>query len=328
MRRLLDGFPAQCREAWDMRVPRLGSGGLRAVCYAGMGGSAAGGEILRRLPGSSPLPFWVHRDYGLPAWAGRGTLVAAVSHSGATAETLDAYREAVRRGCAVFAVSSGGPLLAAARRDGVPAVKIAAEGPPRARLGDLFFPAYRMLGAAGVCGGAVDAAFFRALRRARDAGAREDGAAAGVAGRLRGRLALIVAAEPLLPAAERWKNQFAENAKTMACVAAVPEMNHNEICARRFPRWARGRLAAVCLASADYPARTRARMAATARVLREAGADVIDVAATGRTLLERMFHLVVLGDWASWWLAAMERVDPEPIPEISRLKELLTPKGA
>ncbi len=44
------------------------------------------------------------------------------------------------------------------------------------------------------------------------------------------KIPVVYAAAPNLEAvARRWKNQFQENAKSMAFANVIPEMNHNEI---------------------------------------------------------------------------------------------------
>jgi glucose/mannose-6-phosphate isomerase len=78
------GFPGQCRAAQDLPVPRLRSHGeIRQILVLGMGGSAAGGDLLRAcVAGRLSLPIQVSRGEGLPPWVGPETLLIAVSYSG------------------------------------------------------------------------------------------------------------------------------------------------------------------------------------------------------------------------------------------------------
>jgi glucose/mannose-6-phosphate isomerase len=83
----------------------------RSVLITGMGGSAIGGDLVRSLAeNESRVPVVVQRGYDLPAFAQTDTLVIAVSHSGATEETLSQAGEALRRGCKVLAITSGDVL--------------------------------------------------------------------------------------------------------------------------------------------------------------------------------------------------------------------------
>lgn len=83
-----------------------------------MGGSALAGDIFAAAAGyDCRVPTVGHRDFGLPLWVGAADLVIAVSASGATAETVSALEEAVRRGCRLLVVGAAdSPLEALARR--------------------------------------------------------------------------------------------------------------------------------------------------------------------------------------------------------------------
>jgi glucose/mannose-6-phosphate isomerase len=92
-----------------------------AVCVLAMGGSAIGADLVEGIAGERlRVPLAVHRDYGLPAWAGERTLVIAASHSGETVETVSGAGEARRRGLPLVVISTGGALGTAAAADGTP----------------------------------------------------------------------------------------------------------------------------------------------------------------------------------------------------------------
>ena len=56
---------------------------FRSLIVAGMGGSAVGGLLLRDwLQPISPVPIVVSRDYSIPGYVSRDTLLFAVSYSG------------------------------------------------------------------------------------------------------------------------------------------------------------------------------------------------------------------------------------------------------
>ena len=99
----------------------------------GMGGSAIGAELVAAVGGDRlRVPLIVHRDYGLPAWAGARTLVIAASHSGDTVETLSGAAEARRRGLPLVVATTGGALGRQATTDDTPYLRYEAPGQPRA----------------------------------------------------------------------------------------------------------------------------------------------------------------------------------------------------
>ncbi|MHA1156952.1 MAG: SIS domain-containing protein, partial [Candidatus Heimdallarchaeota archaeon] len=81
------------------------------IVIVGMGGSAIGGEILRDwLRDRLSISIEVCRDYTLPAYVNKDTLVFANSYSGNTEETLTAFLTAIQRKCNVLSITSGGHL--------------------------------------------------------------------------------------------------------------------------------------------------------------------------------------------------------------------------
>ena len=133
VRRVLAEFPAQCRRARTLVAePAPAASRPSLVVLAGMGGSAAGGDVLAACGSAGgDVPIVVHRDYGLPASVGRGALVIASSYSGQTEETLSAAQTAVARKVPVVAITSGGPLAALADAHGLTRVLLPAGLMPR-----------------------------------------------------------------------------------------------------------------------------------------------------------------------------------------------------
>ena len=127
------------------------------ILVSGLGGSAIGGDFLRVYLGNRcVLPVLVNRNYTLPRYVGRGTLVFAVSYSGNTEETLSAYDDARTKGATVVAVTSGGKLAEWAKRDGAPLVVIPGELPPRSAIGYLFVSTLAVLQQWGMVSATAD----------------------------------------------------------------------------------------------------------------------------------------------------------------------------
>ena len=111
------------------------------IIVAGMGGSAIGGDLLKDwVRDKTTVPIEVNREYHLPAYAGKKTLVLITSYSGDTEETLSAFLDALKRKCMIYCVSSGGALLKNAKKHKVPYLQVPSGMPPRAALPYLFIP--------------------------------------------------------------------------------------------------------------------------------------------------------------------------------------------
>src|SRR5688572_33014516 len=117
-------LPKQVRDAWKIastaQLPPA-HGDVRNITVAGMGGSAIGGDLASALlAGELKVPMSVHRDYGLPAYVGRDSLVIVSSYSGNTEESLSALEEAQKRGSKVIAITTGGRVAEIAQQAGFP----------------------------------------------------------------------------------------------------------------------------------------------------------------------------------------------------------------
>src|SRR5918911_1156144 len=158
--------------------------------------------------------------------------------------------------------------------------------------------------------------------------------AAGVIGARRvvvtsgGALAELARADtvPVIPGAGlttaiayRWKTQINENAKIPSYSQELPEMDHNEI-----EGWSsggeHGRFSAVFLDDDDTHPRVKERIDLTSRLIRPGAAGVHRVHSRGRTTVERVFSLVLLGDLVSLYLAVLRGTDPEPVGLLNELK--------
>jgi glucose/mannose-6-phosphate isomerase len=332
MLRLVEAFPAQCEEAISIAervsLPAPFPEGT-SVVVAGMGGSGIGGVYLRSLyEDAGSVPCIVVRDYGLPNFVGRQSLVFACSYSGDTEETLSAVSESIRRGCWVIAVTSGGELERLALSQGFPVVKIPGGQPPRTALGYLFLP----LVVLSVRLGLLPAiSWDSVLETLRDCLARwgssvraSDNPAKSLARELLGAVPLFYGLGSWQGAvAERWKGQLNENAKVMAFSHAFPELNHNEILGWVLSsRQGVSRWGVVFLGGGLESDRMRLR-AKFMRDYLQPYASVYEVTAPGATLCEKILSLTYFGDFLSLYLAALYGVDPEEMEPIRALKRVL-----
>ena len=124
---------------------------VTSVVFCGMGGSAVAGDVLRQtFRDRLSVPVDVNRTPLLPEHAGPRTLVIASSFSGETSETLSSVEEAIRRGCRMLAITSGGRLGALCDEHGIAKAAVPGGFQPRAALGHLTFAMLGALEAAGL----------------------------------------------------------------------------------------------------------------------------------------------------------------------------------
>ena len=98
---MLDGlarFPEQIKESLVIAetVERFGFLKIDNVVIAGMGASAISGDIMASLfRDKLDVPLVVNREYDLPKWVNKDTLVICISYSGNTDETLSSFQDSV-----------------------------------------------------------------------------------------------------------------------------------------------------------------------------------------------------------------------------------------
>jgi glucose/mannose-6-phosphate isomerase len=330
----LESFPAHLSEASEIgRRAELGvSGdGVSSVVVLGMGGSAIGGELASGLLSSElGVPFEVVRGYELPAHVGASTLVIVSSYSGNTEETLSSYRAAAGSGARIICSTTGGEVARLASEWGHDRVTIPGGLPPRAalafglvpmlvilsRLGLTADPAAQLSDAVAVCEDNVRLFGLDVPVAANPAKSLAEWLKTGVP--------VVYGTVPMTcVVATRWAGQISENAKTVAHVNVLPEMNHNEIVGWSGPRTLAGEGRVVFLRDSGDNPRVAHRIAFTIDEIARTGAQVREVESRGATKLGRLLSLVGVGDYVSFYLALLNGVDPTPVEPIDRLKASL-----
>lgn len=329
----LHEFPGECGRAWEsvlsFDLPREYTR-VDKVVILGMGGSAIGGDVVRRLAlTDGRVPVSVQRDYGLPPFVDESTLVIASSYSGNTEETLSAFTESLKTPARKLALTTGGKLKNLAEREGVPIFTIDYQAPPRAAFPHSFIPLVGILQKLGLLGDQtanLKEALHTLNQLSKDFAETTllvSNPAKQLAAKMRGHVGVIYGAEILSEVARRWKTQFNENSKTWAFFELFPELNHNAVLGYKFPPQAKEGLFVVLLHSSLLHPRIQLRYQATAKLLSEAGIKHELVEARGASALAHIMSLILFGDYVSFYLAILNRIDPTPVASIDFIKEYL-----
>jgi glucose/mannose-6-phosphate isomerase len=332
---LLLSFPVQVDTAYAIgqrcSLPEVEPSSVKNIVVTGMGGSAIGGDLARSyLAEDLRIPFLVCRNYTLPAFVGPDSLVIASSYSGNTEETLEAYQQAKDTGATLLAITTGGELAEKADSDGTPVIKIPPGLPPRAALGYSFVPLLVSLWRMKL---APDRGmeFFEGEHILK-AGVEEykleipseENLAKEMAANLHRRLPIIYSATDHFDAvAVRFKGQLCENSKMLAFFNFFPEFNHNELVGWNKLYDLKPHLAVVILRDENDHHRIRRRMELVRGIVGDLDVPVYELESKGTCLLERMFSLIQLGDFISFYLAILNQVDPTPVEVINYLKSEL-----
>ncbi len=304
------------------------------IVVAGMGGSGIGGELLKDWTRDRiTVPIEVCKEYSLPAYAHRNTLVFVVSYSGETEETLSVFSDAIKRKCMIICVSSGGKLHEFAERLSFPHLLVPSGMAPRATLPYLFIPLITTLEKIGLVSG-VDNEISETTRILEQVSMENSpekplshNFSKKLATGINGTVPAVYGFGFYRTAAQRLKTQFNENSKNPAKWESFPELNHNEIVG-----WEEAKEFAECFSvifirDSEEPAEIHQRIEATKGLMNRQIKKLFDVYSRGESRLAKMTSVICTGDFTSVYLAILRGVDPTPVKTITLLKQELKRSG-
>ena len=334
---ILLGLPKQCQDATGIakgfKIPPGYQAGLfNKVLFTGLGGSAIGGDIVRAyLSDRISMPIVVNRNYDVPAFVDKKTLVFACSYSGDTEETISAYSRIKKKGAKLIVITAGGRMKKLSDKDKVPCILIPAGIPPRTAIGYMVVIPLVILSR------------MKFIRK-QDAALKETidvlkylkqnilnpsvpaplNVAKCIAEKLYNRFIIVYGADNFLGAvAARWRQELEENSKVLALAGVFPEMNHNEITGWEDVRHISKDFSVIFLRDKDEHPRVSRRIEISRDIIKRRAENIIEIASTGKSLLARTFSLIYTGTFVSFYLAILNNADPTPVNNVTYLKKQL-----
>lgn len=302
---------------------------IHNVVFSGMGGSSLVAEFIHVWP-TLEVPFVISKGYDLPAWVNEHTLVICASYSGNTEETLASLNRATEKNAQIVILTHGGKLLECAQNEQLPYVQIPACPQPRTSVFYAYRAVVEIFIAAGLIAETTLAEIESIVERleaacatwASTAGQKEN-EAKQLALAMEGKTPIIYGGALTYPAAYKWKISVNENAKNTAWCNQLPEFNHNE-----FIGWSSHPVekpfAVVDLISSFEHERILERFTVTDRLLSGMRPKAIRVEAKGESVVEQLLYLVLLGDFATTYMAVLNNVDPTPVDLVEKFKKELS----
>ncbi len=305
---------------------------FRNVLVCGMGGSAIAGDFLKAyLGGGLAVPIGVNRNYSLPAFVSPSTLSLICSYSGNTEETLSAFQQARQMGSQIICSTSNGKLQRLVAKYGYPSLRLPTGYAPRAALGYLAIPLSIVLARLDLISVHPLTEIRHSIRWVQDrcqafssVQSIQDNPAKQLALQISGRIPVIYGSQDRLEmVAVRWRGQFAENGKQLSYCSILPEMNHNEIVGWKHPEKLLRQMAPIFLRDKGDDPRIQRRIEITRDLVAQKSGVCLEYWSDGKNWLERLWSLILLGDYASVYLAFLNRENPYPVDVIDFLKKRL-----
>lgn len=303
---------------------------LTKVVVAGMGGSALAGQFAKTwLSKQLKVPFEVVREYELPAYVDRQTLVIAISYSGNTEETLGCLQQAREHQAQVGILAAGGHLREFAEHQSIAHVVLPDGVPQRMAM---FYMLKGLLGLlvnfdlveASILKEVADTAQWLQAETATwlPTVTTDKNEAKQLALLAVGKTPIIYGGALTAPVAYKWKISWNENAKNIAFWNEYPEFNHDE-----FMGWAshpvdKPFVIFDLVSNFEHPQILK-RFQLSDRLLsgKRPKSNVVNL--KGDTLLKQLLWGCVLADFTSIYVAIINGVDPTPVELIEKLKKEL-----
>ena len=320
----ISSFTDQLREAVNIGETssfKAAENKIKNILICGLGGSGIGGSILSDVLSSEiTIPISCSKDYSIPNFVNKNTLVIASSYSGNTEETLSALELCISKGAEIAIVTSAGKLKSIAEENNINHIIIPGGQPPRAMFAYSFTQLFYIFQHYNLINSDFKNSLKNSISLLDSQAEKIKTEAKNLAKSLYKKTPVIYVASGYEGVAIRFRQQLNENSKCLCWHHVVPEMNHNELLGWRTNT---ENLAVIFLRNKSDLKRNQVRMDINKTVISEFTNDIFDIYSQGNSNLENSLYLINFGDWVSWFLSELNEVDAIEIDVINFLKDKL-----
>jgi len=276
---------------------------IENIVIAGMGGSAISGQIVKDCL-DLKFPLEVSRNYSLPSFVNRKALLICISYSGNTQETLNQFNQGKKKKAKIIAITSGGKLKAKAKKSNLPLIEIPTGFLPRESLPYLLSALIKLLKTLNLTKEPLN---FRTLNIEKEA--------KNFSKKIKNTFPIICSQYPSV--SFRWESQLSENSKHLSENKSLPELAHNEI--ESWRKLNKG-YSLIFLRDGKESREIKALIRGIKKIVKNK-VQIFEVSGKGRTKLERILHLIIFGDFVSYFLSQENKVNPKQNKYIDALKK-------
>ena len=328
MKKLVQDFPIQLKEALIIGknhkfITPIST--FSNIVVTGLGGSGIGGSIVQNFVFDKlNVPFIVNKDYFLPAFVNKHSLVIVCSYSGNTEETLMAMQQARKQKATIVCITSGGKIAEIANAKKLDCILVPAGMPPRSCLGYSMVQLLWVLHYFQLITNSFEKEIKGAIKKMIANEADTQKQSLTIAKKMVGKTPIVYSASTIEGVAVRFRQQINENSKMLAWHGAVPEMNHNELVGWRDNATDK---VVVILRNQDDFDRVQLRIEIGKEIMKKYKPTILEIYSEGKTYWQRIFHLIHITDWVSVHLADLRELDATEVKVIDFLKKSLAAKA-
>ena len=316
-RDVLNSFSSQInfvKEAFEefKLTQKINSKKIKNIVICGMGGSGFTGDIINSYI-NLDIPIIVVKDYNLPSFVGKDSFVICVSYSGNTIETLTAYDESIKRGAKIVTICSGGKLKEKSKDNIL--MKVGFQ--PRLSYTMQFLAVLLLLENTGFV---VISDELKILKKlvSESSLKKIDTKAKKLAEELFKRVPVIYSSTRNFALSEKFKCDINETCKQHAFFNVFSEFNHNEIVG--YTKMNKQMQPVFLIDDEDLDA-IKKRMKIVKKLFEDVGHNVIQVKIIGGSRIEKLFYSLYLDSYTSFYLAMLNKVEPNSVEIIENLKK-------
>jgi glucose/mannose-6-phosphate isomerase len=323
MHQVYDKWPDLALTAYESQIHTLHTDNPNHIVFAGMGGSGTIGDIIKALLSKTPFHVSVVKGYSLPNTVNSKTLVVATSVSGNTDETITVLKSAKKKGSQIVAISSGGKFEEYCKKNRILFQKIDMVHSPRASLPIFLYSTLKLL---RISLNLSSSDIYESIRKLGyvkkqiySQNINEHNSSFQLANWITG-IPLIYYPAGLQAAAIRFKNSLQENSKRHVFAEDVIEACHNSI----VPWEKRSNVQPLLIRGTNDHPKTKERWELIKEYFDKQNIQNKEITSVNGSILTKIMCLIYLLDYASIYLAILNKINPTPVEPISFIKNGLS----
>jgi len=275
------------------------------IVIAGIGINAQAGEILKEYLAEYKYDIQVIRDFSLPEDVNNKTLTIIASYNGNDEEAISCYKNALRKGCKIIGLTSGGRLLEGFTKNNTDHIILPKKLIESTTLCYILFPILKIL---------ENSAMIKSQKEIIDQtimGMKKPelrDMAKALYEKLQDKVPVIYSSPQLSVITNYWKLQFNLNAKIPCFAGVFSDAAYSDINAYVKDQWD---FYLVFLKDQEDSDLVKKSMATAKKIIRNRGHGTTEIMIKGANKLSRLMTCAYIADITSYFLSEYYKVEED-----------------
>ncbi|QDI89691.1 SIS domain-containing protein [Candidatus Nitrosopumilus sp. SW] len=322
MYEVYDKWPEIALKSFESEQNPINFDKINHIVFAGMGGSGAIGDLFAAILSKTKIHVNVVKGYHLPKTVDPNSLVITISVSGNTKETISVLDSAFNLGSKIIAFSSGGEMEEYCKKNKIEHRRIPQNHSPRASFTSFLYSILKVLHSTleikqeDILESIAE--MKKMQKKINSRNLTEKNPALNLAKWI-DNVPIIYYPFGLESATIRFKNSLQENTKLHVMTEDVIEACHNGIVS-----WERkSSIQPILIEGQNDHIKTKERWIILKEFFKKRNIEYKEIKSINGSILTKLVNLIYLLDYASIYLAVLNKIDPSPVKSIDFIKERL-----